>query len=1068
MLRRLTSGLASLVVLLALLVGIPVALILLAGNPFPEGLMGTLMAATRPDYGGQLLIGTLLPLVGWGAWTYLAISVVVEAISMIREGRLQPRPARRSSGAFNPGRALASTLLSAIAIMIGGTAIAGPAMAAEVAPQVQSVSIYEQTADEVPATATQDEETAPAVEQAAQRGPVVTVNAGDSLWSLAQTHLGQGERYSEIAELNIGVPQADGRALGADLWLSPGWEIELPADAATTAPTPESVQLQEGQTLYQVAETYLGDGDRYPEIAAASGIVDADDISAGTTLTMPTPAASDAQQNAPQTAPETAPEEAAPSTPEAAAPVETPAPVPAAPVAPAAPATTAPAPTSTASASTDAADDVESAAQVEDDVDEENNVLQVVGGIGGLLAAGLVSWLGARRLMQLRRRKIGQRIAMPTGEDEQIERELRATAAPHTLDDVDRALRALAVWAQDGDGELPSIYALRLAPEEIALYLETPLELPAPFRAVSEDSMAWTVDPSEITLDRTPAAPYPALVTLGQDATDAHLLVDLERLGALNIHSGDDDLAHGALTALTVELATSRWAEDLQITLVGLARGLPVQLQTGRVRHVDDVTTLIRNLEGQAASTLATLHELGVESIDQARGLNPDADAWVPEIVILGEELSDEHQARLTELVTQLPRVGIAAVAKGQLAGGWRFDLASSTSSHLTLPGDQGSIELKPQVLSREDYERILNLIQATEADAVDGPAWAKHLDEHSETLLTVPGAIAAPELEPAEEAPQDEWDQIIRDIVPRVSTTGAPITTPEAAPASVASPRPIATDEQPLDEAAAQLLASLKAQPWMQLLGPVRLHNAKGEEPVNTKTGKPNQGTIARAHELIAFLCTRPVATSVEIHDALWPGNPPDGSKASNTRNSLTARARKMLGYAPDGAPYLPRGTVNAYQLHKDVTSDWQVLQELIGENIAQTPTVRLQAAFEFVQGKPFADVPDRRYGWAEAVRMDMLATIDDLGHVLFQRHLAADNLAQAREVAARARSIGSLNEINWRDSLLAEQRAGDADGFERIVTQLQTNLDDIEDGYEPEPETQELIIRGRELLKH
>ncbi|PPF32667.1 hypothetical protein C5E05_19375 [Pseudoclavibacter sp. AY1H1] len=679
-----------------------------------------------------------------------------------------------------------------------------------------------------------------------------------------------------------------------------------------------------------------------------------------------------------------------------------------------------------------------------------------------------MSWLGARRLMQLRRRRIGQRIAMPTGEDEQIERELRATAAPHTLDDVDRALRALAVWAQDGDGELPSIYALRLAPEEIALYLETPLELPAPFRPVSEDSMAWTVDPSEITLDRTPAAPYPALVTLGQDTTDAHLLVDLERLGALNIHSDDDELAHGALTALTVELATSRWAEDLQITLVGLARGLPVQLQTGRVRHVDDVATLIRNLEGQATSTLATLHELGVESIDQARGLNPDADAWVPEIVILGDELSDEHQARLTELVTQLPRVGIAAVAKGQLAGEWRFDVANSTSSQLTLPGDQGSIELKPQVLSREDYERILNLIQATEADAVDGPAWAKHLDEHSDALLTVPAAIAAPELEPAEEAPQDAWDQIIRDIVPRVGTTGTPVATPEAAPAPVAPPQRIATEEQPLDEAAAQLLASLKTQPWMQLLGPVRLHNAKGEEPVNAKTGKLNRGAIARAHELIAFLCTRPVATSVEIHDALWPGSPADGSTASNTRNSQTARARKILGSTPNGDPYLPRATVNAYRLHEDVTSDWQVLQQLIGENIAETPTARLQAAFELVQGKPFADVPDRRYAWAETVRMDMLATIDDLGHVLFQRHLAADEIAQAREVAARARSIGSLNEINWRDALLAEQRAGDADGFERIVTQLQTNLDDIEDGYEPEPETQELIIRGRELLKH
>ncbi|PPF32659.1 hypothetical protein C5E05_19330 [Pseudoclavibacter sp. AY1H1] len=179
-----------------------------------------------------------------------------------------------------------------------------------------------------------------------------------------------------------------------------------------------------------------------------------------------------------------------------------------------------------------------------------------------------------------------------------------------------------------------------------------------------------------------------------------------------------------------------------------------------------------------------------------------------------------------------------------------------------------------------------------------------------------------------------------------------------------------------------------------------------------------------------------------------------------------MTSRARRWLGHASDGAPYFPRGTAAAYQLHESVTSDWEVLLQLVGDDVEQAPTVRLQAAFDLVQGKPFADVPDHRYGWAESLRMGMLATVDDLCHVLFQRYINAGDVARARAVAARARSMGSLNELVWRDALLAEQLAGDRVGFERIALQLQRALQGLGDGYELEAETRELIDRGRGQL--
>ena len=44
-------------------------------------------------------------------------------------------------------------------------------------------------------------------------------------------------------------------------------------------------------------------------------------------------------------------------------------------------------------------------------------------------------------------------------------------------------------------------------------------------------------------------------------------------------------------------LATSTWAENLQVTLVGVAAGLPDAVGSGRVRHVDDVDALMEALE---------------------------------------------------------------------------------------------------------------------------------------------------------------------------------------------------------------------------------------------------------------------------------------------------------------------------------------------------------------------------------------------------------------------------------------------------------------------------------------
>ena len=98
----------------------------------------------------------------------------------------------------------------------------------------------------------------------------MTTERHDTLWLLAEQYLGAGERFVEIVELNRGEVQPDGRSLGDDGRLYPGWTLALPADAAVDAARPDRHRVVRGDTLWQIAEDELGDPLRYPEIAGAN------------------------------------------------------------------------------------------------------------------------------------------------------------------------------------------------------------------------------------------------------------------------------------------------------------------------------------------------------------------------------------------------------------------------------------------------------------------------------------------------------------------------------------------------------------------------------------------------------------------------------------------------------------------------------------------------------------------------------------------------------------------------------------------------------------------------------
>jgi nucleoid-associated protein YgaU len=135
------------------------------------------------------------------------------------------------------------------------------------------------------------------------------VTRGESLWSIAQDHLGDGARYPEIAALN-----ADALG-GRPAFLLPGTVLTLPATDPAGAPGEGTYTVRKGDTLSGIADKKLGDAGRYPEIFDASQNItqpggrhlsDPDVIDIGWTLAIPEPQGSTA--TAPASAAATPPE----------------------------------------------------------------------------------------------------------------------------------------------------------------------------------------------------------------------------------------------------------------------------------------------------------------------------------------------------------------------------------------------------------------------------------------------------------------------------------------------------------------------------------------------------------------------------------------------------------------------------------------------------------------------------------------------------------------------------------------------------------------------------------------
>ncbi|SCG62167.1 LysM peptidoglycan-binding domain-containing protein [Micromonospora coxensis] len=218
---QLLTGFGSLVVLIALLAGAPVALLAFAGNPLPDHLptlaeVGTALTS-RDD--GRLFLRALAVL-GWFGWATFTFSVLVELGAQAAR-----RPAPRLPGMSRQQRA-AAALVGSVALIVAAapaasaaTTVAYPATVAAAPPAATTVVLAAPTATTagaVPEGSGSEATRTPATP------PVYQVARGDYLGEVAERYLDDFDRYREVARLN--------RLADPDR-IRPGQLIKLPAQA---------------------------------------------------------------------------------------------------------------------------------------------------------------------------------------------------------------------------------------------------------------------------------------------------------------------------------------------------------------------------------------------------------------------------------------------------------------------------------------------------------------------------------------------------------------------------------------------------------------------------------------------------------------------------------------------------------------------------------------------------------------------------------------------------------------------------------------------------------------------
>ena len=716
-------GVAALVVLLVLVVGVPVGLAVLVGWPLPTSVPSATEvsdAITRVGISDTTVV-KIVACVLWLAWFQLALGVLAEAAGLARRGTV------RSVATLGPFRHLAGSLLASVVVLATST---HTSVAAVPARPIVAVT----------PTAVPTLETAPAsTVESTPAPPTWTVQPRDTLWGIAERTLGRGERWADIRRANLGREVAPGRIFteGTDV-LMPGWTLLLPPDATVAGAS--TVVVAPGDTLTRLAARIYGDPARWRDLWEVNRgrtfneqtFDDPNLIRPGWELVVPadsarppaTPSPSNGAASSAPSVPSTAPVSVAPPVPTAVAtPPGSAAPSPTATAAPSAPP---PADTSSDSTPAPPSEDHggDPAPLPRADVDDvaapapSDSRPAWVGptGVAGavLLATGVTGLLVSRRRRRLRHMRLGDALPPLDPDLAPVERAVRLGEDPLGMARVDTALRALLARS-DANASRPH-FALRRATDDIELVFDGPVtSVPSPWRATGWPERILL--PGSVTLEElaadavTVVAPCPGLVLVGT-SDDAELYADVEALGVITL-DGPLETTTALARAFVATLAVSPLADLVHIVTSGVdCYGFADE---ERVHAVSDP---------DAALDLSGMLSLGVrqalEHADGTHTLRRDApqEPWEPVIaILLGADLSPAQLADVRRLVAS---GGVAVVTDAEVPGA-RYRLHASGDGTWQL--EPTGLPVVPRGLAAAELADLGALLADAKAPAVRSPS---------------------------------------------------------------------------------------------------------------------------------------------------------------------------------------------------------------------------------------------------------------------------------------------------------------------------------------------------------
>ena len=253
-------GVTATLMIALLAVGTPVGLVVSGADPlallphqWPDlaDVQGLWQTIRFGYYDGSLIRDLVLGIV-WVAWLSLVWMIITETTRQIRHGiHLPTRITLADPRSWIVGL-VATTLILLSTAEAGATSVSAPS---DVPTQ------YDDPQPSEPHRAPSRTWIDPTVHPDCPR---ITVVHGQTLWGLAEIHLGDPTRYHEIEHLNADrIPRSDHLVPG-DVLLLPADARDLPA--STNSDHDRSIVVRPGDTASSIAARDLGDSDKWHDL----------------------------------------------------------------------------------------------------------------------------------------------------------------------------------------------------------------------------------------------------------------------------------------------------------------------------------------------------------------------------------------------------------------------------------------------------------------------------------------------------------------------------------------------------------------------------------------------------------------------------------------------------------------------------------------------------------------------------------------------------------------------------------------------------------------------------------